>query len=104
MMPDWLPVKLIASPPSSTDRDGEQRHGNALARREQHVELAALRVRRHLLGHREQLVGGVAHRRYHDDHVVTLPPRSHDAVGDVPKLLHVGDTAAAIFLHNGGHV
>ena len=86
------------------DRDGQQRHRDALARREQHVELAPFGVRGDLLGHREQIVGRVAHRRHDDDDIVALLARSHDALRHLPQLFHIGDAAAAVFLHDDGHI
>jgi hypothetical protein len=55
-MPDWLPVKLMASPPSSRMAIAEQRHRDALAGREQHVELTPVGLGRDLLGSSEQLI------------------------------------------------
>ena len=54
-------------------RHREERHRDALARRQQHVELAPIGVGRDLLGEPQQLVGRVAHRRDDDDDVVALP-------------------------------
>ena len=57
--------------PQVGDRHGQQGHRDALARGEQHVQLAAERQRADLLGQVDQLVGGVAHRRDGDHDVVT---------------------------------
>jgi hypothetical protein len=54
MMPNWLPVKLMASPHSRIAI--EQRHRDALAGRNGAVELAPVRVRRDPLGHGQQFV------------------------------------------------
>jgi hypothetical protein len=56
--------------PQARDRHGQQRHRDALAGRQQHVELARRRQRRHLLRQVTQVVGGVAHGGHHDDDVV----------------------------------
>ena len=85
------------------DRHRQQRHRDALAGGQQHVELAAVGVRRDLLGQREQLVGGVAHRRHDDDDVVPGAPRPHDALGDLPDAVDVRDAGAAVFLDDDGH-
>ena len=53
------------------DRHRQQRHRDALAAREQHVELARRGDRGDLCGEVEQLIGGVAHRAHRDDDVVT---------------------------------
>ena len=63
------------------DRHRQQRHRDALAGGQQHVELARRRQRRHLLGEVAQLVGGVAHRRDDDDHVVTGLARGRRSAG-----------------------
>jgi hypothetical protein len=75
MMPDWLPVKLIA----------------------------AIGARGHSLGEREQVVGGIAHGGHHDTDVVPLLPRAHDPRGDVLELVDVRDTASPVFLHHDRH-
>src|SRR5258705_4759421 len=85
------------------NRERQQRHGDALAGRQQHVELAPLRVRRDHLRHRQQLVGGVAHRGDDDHDAVPLGARPHHALGDTPELVHVRDAAAAVFLDDHGH-
>ena len=74
------------------DGDREQRHRDALAGGEQHVELAPIGVGGHLLGEREEIVGGVAHRGDHDDDVVALAAGAHHALG---HLLHAGDVRDA---------
>ena len=61
--------------------DPEQRHRDPLARREQHVELARVGQVGDPRGHREQLVGRVAHRADHDDHAVARLAGVHDPVG-----------------------
>ena len=103
MMPDWLPVKLMASPPSSRMAIESSAIEMRSPAREQHVELAAVGVGRDLLGEREQVVGGIAHRGHDDDDVVALAPRAHHALGD---LLHAGDVRdarAAVLLDDDRH-
>ena len=85
------------------DRHRQQRHRDPLARREQHVELATLRVRRELLGHRQQLVGRIAHRGDDDHDLMSAARGLHHALGDVSELLDVGDAAAAVLLHDDRH-
>jgi hypothetical protein len=96
MIPDWLPVKLIASPPSS--RMAIEGAPSRCARRgERHVELAPIRVGGHLF-EREEVVGGVAAGE-DDDEVVALAAGAHHALG---HLLHAGDVrdaGAAVLLH-----
>ena len=86
MMPDWLPVKLIASPPSSRIAI----ESSAIEMRSPaDSSMSSSRrsgLRRHLLGHRQQLVGRVAHRGDHDDDVVPLRAGPHHALGDVLEL------------------
>src|SRR5204863_7434238 len=81
----------------------QQGHGDAFSRREQHVELAAVRVRRHLLGQRQQFVGGVAHRRHDNHDIVSLPARLHDAIGDLAQPGDIGHARAAVLLDHYGH-
>ena len=73
------------------DRHRQQRHGDALAAREQHVELARGGDRRDLRREVEQLVGGVAHRAHRDDDVVPGAARVDDALRDALDALRVGD-------------
>ena len=85
------------------DRHREQRHRDALARGEQHVQLAAARQRADLLGEVDQLVGGVAHRRHGDHDVVAGLAGVDDALGDPLDALGVGDRRAAVLLHDQAH-
>ena len=66
--------------PEVVDRHRQQRHRDALAGGEQHVQLAAGRQRADLVGQVHQLVGGVAHRGDHDDHVVAGLAGGDDAL------------------------
>ncbi len=86
------------------DGDGQQRHGDPLARRDEHVELAPRRLGRHALGQLEQPVGGLAHRADDDHDVVARLLRGHDPVGHGADLLHVGDRRATVLLDQDRHV
>ncbi len=85
------------------DRDRQQRHRDALAGGQQHVQLATGRVRGDLRGLVQQVVGGVAHRGDHHDHVVAGPLGLHDPLGDALDALGVGDGRTAVLLHDQGH-
>ena len=85
------------------DGHRQQRHRDALAGGQQHVELAPVGVGRDLLGEAEELVGRVAHRRDDDHDVVPGAPRAHDAIGDLLDAGDVGDARAAVFLDDDGH-
>ena len=94
-MPACEPVSEIASWPEVVDGHRRQRAGDALADGDQHVELAGLRPRGHLVGERDEIVGRVAHRREHGDDALTLFPRRDDPLGDGLQSLGVGDRRAA---------
>ena len=70
---------------------------------EQHVQLAARRQRADLVGQVEQLVGGVAHRGDHHDHVVAGLAGGDDPLGHPLDPLGVGDGGAAVLLHDERH-
>ncbi len=99
--------------PARLDGDGEQRHADALAGADQHVELAlgGLRasVRRAagthggLLGEGQQVVGGLAHGTDHDDDVVAVLLRTDDLIGYGAELVDVGDGRSAVLLNDDGH-
>ena len=92
-IPDWLPVKLIASSPRGLDGDGEEGHGHALAGRDQHVELAARWIGRSApelrgrAGELEEPVGRLSHRAHHDDDLVPRASRLDDAEGRALRLV-----------------
>jgi hypothetical protein len=94
--------------PAGLDRDREQRHRHALAGGEQHVELAAGRLRdparsgRRLPREGEEPVRRLAHRADDDDDVVARAPGGGDAIGDAADLLDVGHGGAAVLLHDDG--
>ena len=89
--------------PEVVDRHREQRHRDALARGEQHVQLAAGRQRADLVGQVEQLVGGVAHRGDDHDDVVAGLAGGDDPLGDPLDPLGVGDRGTAVLLHDQRH-
>ena len=66
MTPAWLPVNERASCPRLPIAIASRAIEMRSPRGEQHVELARVGQRAHLLGEVEQLVGRVTHRR--DDH------------------------------------
>ena len=90
--------------PPSDQRDPQQGHRDPLAGGQEHVELARVGNVGDAERDRRQLVGGVAHRRDDDDHVVAGPTRSHDAVGDGLDPLDGSDGRAAELHHDGAGV
>ncbi len=81
------------------DGNGQQRHGLAFASAEQHVELAEWRILGEGVGLRQQPVGGLAHRRDHDDDRLGLGP-GHNAGRNLLQAVMVGDAATAKFHDN----
>ena len=55
------------------------------------------------VGERDQVVGGLAHRRHDDDDVVAVPLGEGDVLGDGPHAVGVGDGRAAELLDDQGH-
>ena len=102
-MPACEPVNEIAWRPRSMIAMDSERHGDALARREKHVELAVVRPLRDLPGELQQLVCRVAHRR--DDHadLVAGLRRLHDPPRDVPDPLGVADRRTTVLLNDKSH-
>ena len=103
MMPDWLPVKLMASPPSSRmaiDSSAIEMRSPAVSSMSSSRRSGADET---CFAMREQLVGGVAHGRHDDDYVVPGLARPHDAIGNEAKPLQIGDAASAIFLNYNRH-
>jgi hypothetical protein len=86
------------------NRHREERHGDAFASREQHVELAAIGIRGDFLGQRQQVVGGISHRRDDDHDVVAELARGHDSLGDSAQLVDVGNAAPPILLNDDCHI
>jgi hypothetical protein len=85
------------------NRHREQRHRDAFAGREQHVELTAIGIRRDFLRQRQQIVGRISHRGDHNHDVVAELARGHNALGDLSQLVRVGDAAAPILLNDNCH-
>ena len=102
--PACEPVNERACAPERLDGHRHQRVGDALAGGQQHVHLARRRRRAHLLGQVQQVVGGVAHRRDHDDDVVALLLGLDDALGDAADPVGVGHRRSAVLLHDERHV
>src|SRR4051794_5431408 len=89
--------------PMGGDRDGQQRHRDALPRGEQHVQLTSGRLVGDLAGLIEQLVGGVTHGGDHDDDVVAVFLGTDDPFGDALHVRGGGDGGAAVLLDDEGH-
>jgi hypothetical protein len=89
--------------PQIVERHGHERHGHAFAGGHQHVQLAARRVWRDLVGERDQLVGGVAHGAHHHDHRVTRRARGGDARGHGADAIRSVHRRAAVFLDEDVH-
>jgi hypothetical protein len=85
------------------DGHGEQRHRDALAAGEQHVELAAGRQRGDLVREVEELVGRVAHGRDDDADRVAGLARLDDPPRDPLDALGVRHGGAAVLLHDQAH-
>jgi hypothetical protein len=75
--------------PQVGDGHGEQRHRDALAGGEQHVELPRRRVRADPLGELDQLVGVVAHGGHDRHDVVAGLARGDHPLGDTADLRRV---------------
>jgi hypothetical protein len=85
------------------DRHGEERHRDALPRREQHVEFAASGERGDLVGQVQKFIGGVAHGRDHDDDLVARLAGLDDALRHSLDALRIGERRAAVLLHDQAH-
>ena len=85
------------------DRHGHQRVGDPFPGGQQHVEFPRRRRWGHLPGQVEQFVGGVAHRRDDDDHIIALSLGLDDALGDATDALGVAHRGSAVLLHDERH-
>ena len=85
------------------DGQGQQRHGDALSRREQQVQLPGVRGRRQLLGHGQQPVRGVSHRRDHHDHVVAGLLRAGHPPGNGSDAAGIRDRGSPVLLDDHRH-
>ena len=103
MIPDWLPVKLIASPPSSR-----------IARERRAIEIrspadSSMSSSRRCgfgdtffaIASSSSVVSPIAETTTTD--VVSLRARPHDALRHTPELVDVGDAAAAASLDDDRH-
>jgi len=77
-------------------RHREQRHGDALADRKQHVELTPRRLRIGLTRLASQLVGGPAHGADHHHKLVSGVPCSANVPGDRADAVDGGDRRTAV--------
>ncbi len=76
------------------------RHSDLLARRQQQVVVAAVRIFRYLPRERDELIGGLAHGGdRHDDVRMGFEIRLHP-VGDGENLLGRSHRASTVLLHN----
>jgi hypothetical protein len=62
-----------------------------------------MRVIAHRRRQSQQLIGRIAHRRHHDDHLMPLPPGRHDAPRDRLELLGRRHRAAPVLLNDDPH-
>ena len=87
--------------PEVVDRHCRERTRDALTDRDQHVELARLRARRHLVGERDEIVRRVAHRREHGNDARAALPGGHYPLRHGLQPLRVRDRGAAELHHHG---
>ena len=83
-------------------RHRHQRRALVLAGREEHVHLARIGFVGDRGGERDQLVGGVAHRRDDDHEVHAGGALTGDPPGDAPDAVGVGERRATEFLDDEG--
>ncbi len=105
-IPACEPVSEIASLAEVVDRHRREGAGDALADRDQHVELARRRATRETSwrGEVEQLVGRVAHRREHADDAASVLAGGDEAARDGLESFGVGDGRAAELHHHGAEL
>jgi hypothetical protein len=82
------------------DRHRAQRARDPLARGEEHVQLAAVGIGRDLLGHGDQLVGGLAPRGEHGHDSLAGFALPHDPASGMLDPLGIGDRGAAELHHH----
>ena len=83
------------------DRHRAQRARDALADRDQHVQLAGLGARRDLVCEPDELVGRVAHRGEHGDDSVPCLAGGDEPLGDRSQAVDVRDRRPAELHHDG---
>ena len=81
----------------------QQRRGDLLPGRDQHIHLARRRMLLNLMGQGDQAVGLAAHRGDHNHHIVTLVAKARDLLCDLFDPLDAAERSAAKFLHDQGH-
>ena len=96
-IPACEPVNDIAGTPRS-HRHAHERHRDALAGGQQHVELAAVGVLGDVVGEPQEIVGGLAHRRHDDHDVVAAAAGARDVIGYGSDPVGIGNRGAAEFL------
>ncbi len=84
-------------------RHGQQGDGDLFAGGHQHIQFARVGLALDFLGQRDQAVGFAAHGGNHDDDLVTLGPKTGDALRDVLDALDAADRGAAVFLYDECH-
>ena len=82
------------------DRHRDERARDALADRDQHVQLPRLRFRRDLVRERDELVRVLPHGGDDADHAPAAQLRLDEPGRDTPDLLRVGDRCAAELHHD----
>ncbi len=85
------------------DRHRQQRHRDAFAGRQQHVEFAAFGLRCQVGSEVEQFAGGIAHRGDHRDHIKPGLAFRNDLACHQSQPFFAGDGAAAEFLYDDPH-
>ena len=82
------------------ERHRDERRALVLTGREQHVELALVRLLGDRGGEAQELVGRVAHRRDDDDEVCARRPLARNPPRNAPDPVRVGEARAAELLHD----
>ena len=98
-IPAWEPVNDIGGHAEILDGHRHERHRDAFAGGQQHVELAPVGVLGHVVREPQQIVGRLAHGRHHDDDVVATAAGPGDVIGHGSDAIGVGHRGAAEFLH-----
>jgi hypothetical protein len=101
--PDLAPGEADRVDAAIVERHRHECRGDALTGGEQHVHLAAGLRRGNRVGERDQVVGGLAHRR--DDHhdVVAVASRDRHVLGTGADAIGVGHRGAAVLLDEQSH-